>query len=656
MWASCCWRCAIVPGESDGYGALREQLVTLLAGSGLEFPVLDATGVLADATGTAVLALPLWTPALLTEVSERVWRDGGTMLPVRLDGGTALVGPILHRGVPACLACVEIERLATIGGKTPYHEVGLRVGGLVLPAALPIIGAAIRAALADPSTSSGLLWVVRHDGTCSTHPVRSRRSGCRLCAPLPIDAPQAAVFAPAGRPLPDPFRLRQPNPATTLAGLRAALLDGRLGPISRLYRRERLGLPIAVAELGGASVSSAGYGRAVTFDDAERIALFEAVERMAGRAPRGRRTALWASFQELGPDRAVDPASLGLPEPRYHDHPAFHYQPYAPDVPTNWVYGWSLRHETARAVPEHVAYWGPPARRRRRTVAFFPESSNGCGLGNSLEEAVLYGLFEVAERDAFLMAWYAGTPLRSVAVPAEDALLEHLVDGLDLLGYELRLFDATNDLTVPAVLALALHRDPGSPAPQAFFSAGAHLDPREAIRSAVVEVVVNVFETVEVSQVNPARLDRDRLLPMLGDPELVVTLDDHMALHCLPEARSRYDFLSTERNEALDWRDVWPDQPRPVTDLGALVTRLAGVVTRACSDLIVVDQTDLVLRDRLGLHAAKVIVPGALPMTFGHVNRRTRGLPRLLDVPARLGRLPARLRYDELPWHPHPFP
>ena len=59
-------------------------------------------------------------------------------------------------------------------------------------------------------------------------------------------------------------------------------------------------------------------------------------------------------------------------------------------------------------------------------------------------------------------------------------------------------------------------------------------------------------------------------------------------------------------------------------------------------DVVVVDQSDPAVRDELGLYAAKVLVPGALPMTFGHVYRRTRGLPRLLEVPWRLGRLPTR--------------
>jgi ribosomal protein S12 methylthiotransferase accessory factor len=57
-----------------------------------------------------------------------------------------------------------------------------------------------------------------------------------------------------------------------------------------------------------------------------------------------------------------------------------------------------------------------------------------------------------------------------------------------------------------------------------------------------------------------------------------------------------------------------------------------------------------------GLRTVKAIVPGALPMTFGHVHHRTRGLPRLLAVPAALGFWPAPKHHADLDILPHPLP
>ena len=42
---------------------------------------------------------------------------------------------------------------------------------------------------------------------------------------------------------------------------------------------------------------------------------------------------------------------------------------------------------------------------------FVYETSNGCALGGSLEEAIFHGIMEVVERDSFLLTWYAKLPL-----------------------------------------------------------------------------------------------------------------------------------------------------------------------------------------------------------------------------------------------------
>ena len=413
-----------------------------------------------------------------------------------------------------------------------------------------------------------------------------------------------------------------------------------------------LPVPLASAFIAVDGHRDYGYGRANTIAEAKRTALFEAVERRVAMRPHGRRTVLRASYEQLGPERAVDPATLGLPDPIYHGHPASRTTPYRPDLPTRWVHGWSLTRRRALAVPEHVAYYG--VRPTPDAPHFVTETSNGCGLGNSLEEAILYGLFEVAERDAFLMAWYAATPLRRVAVPTDDLTTPHLVDRLDQAGYDLMFFDATNDIGLPVVVSLALRRDLAPAAPHAYFAAGAHPDPRLALRSAAMEAAGGLFAAARVAH-ETGQGDRERLLRMLADSTLVRRIHDHAALHTLPEARSRYEHLIGAA-DPVDWQELWPDRPAPVTDLTRALTGLVGHLAEIGLQTVAVDQTDRWIESRLGLHAAKVIVPGTLPMSFGHVHHRTLNLPRLVEVPARLGRARAGLRHADLPRHPHPFP
>ncbi|MFI1762265.1 TOMM precursor leader peptide-binding protein [Streptomyces sp. NPDC020800] len=502
--------------------------------------------------------------------------------------------------------------------------------------------------------------------TWSTHRVRPV-GGCPVCRPLPDDSPAGARLPAGPRPVPDPSVLRGPNARTTPAGLRAELHDERFGPVRRLFRTEDSAFALTTAWVtDGRSLDDGGYGRSGDFRSSERVALFESVERLAGMRPTGRRTVLRASYADLvaaGEHAVLDPVRLGLPDPEFDGHPARRTVLYSPDLALDWVYGWSLTGRRAVAVPEHVAYWDVPGPDRPRVVY---ESSNGCGLGNSPQEAALYGLFEVAERDAFLMAWYARTPLPRVAVPVDDPEVTALADRAALLRYRLTLLDATNDLGVPAVISLCRYEGAHPGAPRAFLAAGAHHDPRVAIRSAVAEVVTNVQEAARRSAPGGPR-DPERLRPMLDRPELVLDLDDHVGVNTLPQAQPRLDFLFADTAGTADtadatgtaeapWYERWPGAPEPVTDLTLLLERTVERLAAEGLEVVVVTQDEPGVRERLGLHCAKVIVPGTLPMTFGHVNRRTAGLDRLLEVPHRLGRTARPPRRDELPLDPHPFP
>ncbi|MGI5507279.1 YcaO-like family protein [Lentzea sp. CA-135723] len=495
---------------------------------------------------------------------------------VRADGALTLVGP----GTGVCTRCAENARLA----QAPRQI--LNLGGLTAPAFAPLVAAI---------DSGDAVVAIRSDlGLVSTH--RIKPGVC--CEPVQEAVENTAT--PNGE-------LRTPNSKTTAKALKAAMVDFRHGPVTALFKSGHLPLATVTAELDAHTV---GYGRTTSFEEAERTAIFELIERINGMRPRTK-PAAEASFAELGPERAVDPSTLGLDDENDTYHPARRMR---------WVEGWSYTKKKNVLVPEQIAYWGAPGER------FVHETSNGCGLGNSLTEAVLHGLFEVAERDAFLMAWYGRTPLGRIKLP-DDPLLHHLTDRLEELGYELLFLNATNDLRIPAVMTLARARRKGLP--QAFFAAGASPDPVRAMRSAAVEVAVDVEAFADRVRTKPEDYEPERLKRLLEDPRLVRTMDDHVAVNTLDEAKDRWTFLVGDE----------PPQELADTRTHTDLKHLLDSCTRAMSlEVIAVDQSDPHTVNTFGLHAAKVVVPGALPMTFGH--RRTKGLDRL--VPRQT--------------HPHPFP
>lgn len=569
------------------------------------------------------------------------------VLPIRYDGGLALLGPVQGAGPAVCLGCAEHARLATLGPRVPRRDPQTRLGGRPSPALRPLLDALVRQVAADPESYRRTVVAVRTDlGTASHHRVRPRPEGCAICGPLPDDSPEH-VRVPA-HPVPvTAGTLRADNPLADGGNLRDALFDLRHGPVAGVFKNGHLPLAVVSAELvGDKAVREAGFGRTIDFADAERVALYEAVERHNGMRPRRSTTVIEASFEDLGADQALDPERLGRYDPEHVQHKTFHLTPYHPGARTRWVHGWSYTHEKPLAVPEHVAYWAA-----NDPSQFIAETSNGCGLGNNLTEAVLHGLFEVAERDAFLMAWYARTPLHRIRIP-DDPALPHLVDRMESLGYELAFFDATNDLGIPAVISVARYRGPNPETPQIYYAAGAHPDPRRAMLSAAVEVAVDVESAVDRLAAEPETYSRERLLRLLAEPSLIRTMHEHVAVNGLAEAADRHDFLW----DNAPVKDLPAADLPPFGDLRVLLDHYIERLSALGLEIIAVDQTDPVIADQLGLHSAKVIVPGTMPMTFGHVYRRTLGLPRLLEVPHKLGRAPTPLAYESVALQPHPFP
>jgi ribosomal protein S12 methylthiotransferase accessory factor len=159
-------------------------------------------------------------------------------------------------------------------------------------------------------------------------------------------------------------------------------------------------------------------------------------------------------------------------------------------------------------------------------------------------------------------------------------------------------------------------------------------------------------------QVLPTRYlqERERALRMLEDDDLVVQMEDHSLLYCLPEAWPRLSFLyDSDRSQTFE--EAFPDfyaQPGTM-DLAEDLNRVVGRYLESDLDVIVVDQTTQE-HEAGGLRCVKVLVPGTLTMTFGNLGRRTQGIRRLHSLPVKLGYRSLPLTEAELNLQPHPFP
>ncbi|WP_329569120.1 TOMM precursor leader peptide-binding protein [Kitasatospora sp. NBC_01266] len=379
-------------------------------------------------------------------------------------------------------------------------------------------------------------------------------------------------------------------------------------------------------------------GKADSFRASRDLALLEGLERYAGTHRRYGAPPLVASYEALvrRGEHVLDPRDCGSYAPgTYADEPEI--SPFEPTRPIPWVWGYSLRGERPVLVPLRLAYYceGTP------DDAFVDDCSNGCAIGSCLEEAVLSGLLELIERDAFLLAWYADTPATAIDLDACGGdSIRGMLDRAHLQGYDLYAFDSRADLPIPVVTSLAVRRD-GGPGTLSFAAAAA-FDPAAAIEAALAETLTYLPQL-------PARVAArlPELTVMAADFSQVRELADHSALFGLPSMARHADgylrpaSVQAPRSLYADWQ-----QRRPRSqDLRQDVLFCRDALVGAGFDVIAVDQTSPE-QARLGLRTVRMLVPGLLPMDFGWSRQRALRLPRLHEALAN-GRSPREV--------PHPF-
>ncbi len=157
---------------------------------------------------------------------------------------------------------------------------------------------------------------------------------------------------------------------------------------------------------------------------------------------------------------------------------------YHRDSEIYWVRGYDLLREEMILVPACAVYH--PYHEDKTFL--FATHTNGIAAGNTMEEAVIHGLAEVIERDAWSIAQY--TLNYTDALFIEDRLENQFIIDIfkKLEAAEIEIFakDITSDIGVPVVAAFS--RDLVHRRMLPIDGFGAHLDPRVAMIRALLEV------------------------------------------------------------------------------------------------------------------------------------------------------------------------
>ncbi|MFE6131035.1 TOMM precursor leader peptide-binding protein [Streptomyces sp. NPDC056437] len=629
-------------------------------GPGLSPPYDDeawhtAFAALAEATDGAVAVNRGWDLAFERERLDEAAARRRTHLSVRVHGDEVLVGPLWVSGTDAgCAGCAEVRDRTIL--EHPLVGDLTHVTAAPSPSA-PLLPELLRATLehlAQRPLGPGELYAVSPRGLRRHRIARSFH--CPVCGPTEAELDGTAVPLPLAlraRPASSGDPTRSAHSRLVERGLlRDRLVDERYGPVRAILRESHTPFAMSMAVVPDAPAM--GHGRAQTFAETEPVAVLEAYERLGG-FPYDIPVLTGRAYTEIA-DHAVDPATLGRYTAEQLAHPTSRVTPSDERTPMDWVWGHDLADGRALLVPaDHAFYQYEYAFRRDRRAArevgpkerkhYFYESSSGCAVGAGLEEAALHSLFELAERDAFLTSWYRAAPLPYIPESSiTDPTSRGMIELIRARGFDVHLLVATQDIALPVVWVLAVNRL--NPFPATFSSAGSGADPQSAIRGALREVAQLVT--------NPVDWTREQVEAMVEDPWLVQELEDHVRFSSLPETAARATAALGGTRVTLD--EAFPDWPRRLAEAsggdvrGALEFVRSLFADAGLDRIVLVDQTSREHADA-GISVARAVVPGILPMCFGHAQQRLAGLPRL----------EAALRgtdqeHRAIPYDPHPFP
>ncbi|HEX4230758.1 MAG TPA: TOMM precursor leader peptide-binding protein [Bryobacteraceae bacterium] len=239
-------------------------------------------------------------------------------------------------------------------------------------------------------------------------------------------------------------------------------------------------------------LGSRSIGKGMTASQARRSALCEALERYSG-CWRGYEASRFCSAQELGDSAVPIENCLLFSESQYAHRDEWNRregdynfvpQRFDPFRRVAWVELRSLTHGRPRYLPAAFCYYNVPIDEEDHD--FCRPDSNGNAAGDSLQEAILAGIFEVVERDAAAIWWYnrarrPGVEIESFPLPYFGDLLADYAR----LGRRLWALDLTTDFGIPVFVAISQSLV-GNDDPVAGF--GAHFDAQIALTRACTEV------------------------------------------------------------------------------------------------------------------------------------------------------------------------
>ncbi|MBU2704455.1 YcaO-like family protein [Zooshikella marina] len=249
-------------------------------------------------------------------------------------------------------------------------------------------------------------------------------------------------------------------------------------------------------------------GKGISIEQAKVSGLCEALERSAalyqGNEPKifakpAQLEKRYYTYQQLAPYSEDQYAQFV--DPHYPKMLQKHRVKLYNNSTIHWLPTWSLTSEERVYVPFTCCFSNTPLPEEQ----YGRWNSNGCAAGNTLEEAILQGLYELIERDATAIWWYNRIP--SPAFDAQCFNQKHmqLIHSTLNSTHRFWVLDITTDIEVPVMAAIAQDKKTSSYC----LGFGCHLQPQLAAQRALTELC----QLIPIRENNAAPFDFNAIQP-----------------------------------------------------------------------------------------------------------------------------------------------
>jgi len=478
----------------------------------------------------------------LREVFENVLFSTDTpSLFVDIRNNETLIGPLTLANRAGCWRCAFERTSAARANSEPATE-SLWSPDEILKKLTPLLIREIQSINTDGLERSPLIdHVLAIDLSTldeSLHKVIPL-ARCDVCG-------GAAAF-----PVIDQGRVRvstEDSPEMVLGALEG-WVDRRTGIISDLFIEPpddpRVSLPIiakaspphVMEKDGSLHRLPAGWGKGLMISGAVLSAVGEAIERYSASVVDPEKI-VWKRPNELDGD-VLDPRDLGLYSDEQYAREDFPFVRFDQSIPHPWVLGSWLNNGNPVWLPALFVFLFIELHREQLIAQ---GTSNGLAASMEKNDAALRAILELVERDAFMSTWLTASPTQRIQLDDTlDPLLRIVLEGIEVLGATVEVYRLPASVIGTTVLCLALGDDDQYPG--VTFGLGCDLDPRAALRQAVLEL----------GQTGPylRRMMRSGVLRAAEDPSGVREMLDHAAYYFPKERATAFDRLRSQETVSL---------------------------------------------------------------------------------------------------------